>query len=828
MRATQTGANTGEAAAMLLANRPLDAEHLHQLQRDAGNQAVALTIQEQVAVQRQPETYTSANRPKKGADVRAALRTHLPGLLPALTEEQVAQWQKIVDYYAVTRHIQKEGQQLYDSFKSNYPGLDPKGFGPYNEAVARLERAFPRKPATEKLKVDPNLLLADDVTTEPEWDVKAEMAYRQWALAEWAKDPPEFDMFPEHDDEVITRRTSVGSFTTKGLITLHDLHRRFMKEYNERVVARPEWGQLYTALAETKNVYAEATALHRERNEINKRNEGVFGIDIIRNIAEALGEGDEDYPTIHQWEEPKKLLATAEPLLMERKFEVAVPLLAMAELSTAKAADRIFKYDYRIESGAGVAVKWLGRIKTVGSIAAGIAAGPLGMTGSALVAGGYTFVQEGAQNVSAMAHGQRTDLGAADLIKKAGIATVLGLMGGALQPRFQAAISARVAQATGTAGGAIRDMATSAAAASTLSVYQTAAEAVLQNVIEGKAFPKNATELSDLIVDKALQAAAMDVALRGPSARAAREYQTWKAGKATSLVPGRSVPGQSKQAAPAPDAPEPRNMPEDVAQRLLRDSGGWQRLRTELVEGTGLANGMTVPERRALLDRFEASRELLARDVAGMFEGSVAVTDAGAGRQIEVRFVGDKAAQHQAEAKAYLDTKRPGWEAQTGLSLQHGPAPAAVAGPKSMKAISALRKATPEARQLAARLAPLYENWTGKSPLDRARMLVEVVNEQLRAAGTPEVTPALTKTGAGEDGLMKTETWDLFLNSRILEGHTQTPEQFAYACGVAMHEGYHAQQLFRAARTNPIMAKPRFDPDVFQAVVDANAGRRGG
>jgi hypothetical protein len=143
-----------------------------------------------------------------------------------------------------------------------------------------------------------------------------------------------------------------------------------------------------------------------------------------------------------------------------------------------------------------------------------------------------------------------------------------------------------------------------------------------------------------------------------------------------------------------------------------------------------------------------------------------------------------------------------------------------------MKAISALRKATPEARQLAARLAPLYENWTGKSPLDRARMLVEVVNEQLRAAGTPEVTPALTKAGAGEDGLMKTETWDLFLNSRILEGHTQTPEQFAYACGVAMHEGYHAQQLFRAARTNPIMAKPRFDPGVFQAVVEANAGRR--
>ena len=518
---------------------------------------------------------------------------------------------------------------------------------------------------------------------------------------------------------------------------------------------------------------------------------------------------------------------------MRSKFELAVPILAMAELSTAQAADRIFAYDHRVETGAAVAVKWLGRVKTVGSVAAGIAAGPLGITGSALVAGGYTFVQEGAQNVSAMAHDQRTDLGLAGLIKQAGMATVMGLLGGALQARFQAAMSARLAAMTGSAGGAVRDIATSSAAAMTSSVYTTAVESVLASVVEGKALPANATEFADLIVDKALQAGAMDVALRGPSARAAREYQAWRSGRVpapgsagTDTTPG-AKPGGDRATAPGADPsakaaiPDPLHMPEDVAQRLLRDSGGWDRLSADLNAGTGLGHGLVPAERRALLNRFEASREVLARDVAGMFQGSVSITDAGVGQGIEVHFTGDGAETRMTQAREYLDLKHPGWSRDTGVSLQTGAK--AVGGPKSHRAAQALERATPEARKLAVQLAPMYENWNGLKGEQRLQLLVDFVNQRLRPAGVPDVHPAFGSKGAAEDGAMNPKTWELQIHAGLLKG-SHSPDQFAYVCGIALHEGHHALQMFRAARTNPVLARAQLDPLVFEAVMKANRG----
>ncbi len=812
---------------------PLRTEDLPVLQAQAGNRAVVL------AVQRQPgpgsPRYTKANRPTKGADVRAELRAQLPGLLGALSEAQLDHWQQVVDYYAVSRHIDRELGELYADFKSRYPGLEPgpqgmySGFGPYNEAVAKIRAGrLKRPPGGDKLTVDPQFLLADDVRAEPEWDVKAEKAFREWAIAELAKSPPVFDMYPEHDDEIISRRTALGSYTTKGVLTLADLRHQFAAEYAARVTNRPEWLQLRSAFHDTLAAYYDATQVHRERSDINKKNSGWFGVDIVRNIIEAVGDGDQDYPSIRQWDQPKALIDQAKPLLDAQHFELAVPILAMAELSTAQAADRIFAYDHRVESGAAVAVKWLGRVKTVGSVAAGIAAGPLGITGSALVAGGYTFVQEGAQNVSAMAHDQRTDLGLAGLIKQAGMATVMGLLGGALQARFQAAMSARLAAMTGSAGGAVRDIATSSAAAMTSSVYTTAVESVLASVVEGKALPANATEFADLIVDKALQAGAMDVALRGPSARAAREYQSWRAGRIpTAGSAGKDTAGAKPGADPAADPsakaalPDPLQMPEDVAQRLLRDSGGWDRLSADLNTGTGLGHGLMPAERRALLNRFEASREVLARDVAAMFQGSVSVTDAGVGQGIEVRFIGDGAELRMAQAREYLDLKRPGWSRETGVSLQAGTK--AVGGPKSQRAAQALERATPEARKLAAQLAPLYENWNGLKGEQRLQLLVEFVNQRLRPAGVPDVHPAFGSKGAAEDGAMNPKTWELQIHAGLLKGN-HTPDQFAYVCGIVLHEGHHALQMFRAARTNPVLARSRLDPLVFEAVMKANRG----
>jgi len=268
--------------------------------------------------------------------------------------------------------------------------------------------------------------------------------------------------------------------------------------------------------------------------------------------------------------------------------------------------------------------------------------------------------------------------------------------------------------------------------------------------------------------------------------------------------------------------PDPTRMPEDVAQRLLRDSGGWDRLSADLHAGTGLGHGLMPAERRALLNRFEASRELLARDVAGMFEGSVSITDAGQGQALEIRFTGDGAETRLAEAREYLDVKRPGWATETGVSLQAGPK--AVGGPKSQQAIHALERATPEARRRAAQLAPLYEKWTGLNAEQRLQLLADVVNRQLREFGVPDVHPAFGDRGAAENGSMNAKTWELQIKADLLKGHTQTADEFANVCGIAMHEAHHALQLFRAARTNPVLAKQHLDPLVFEAAMKANRG----
>ena len=800
------------------------------VQRAAGNKAAVTAVQRNaILVQRDgPVPWnvkaTRANRPTHGVDVEGVLRSKLPGLLGGLTEGQLIHWQQVVDYYAVDRHIKREINALDEDFRVRAGPLYESSTN-YQDQRRRLERARPKVPhGGTKLAVAPQHLLADDVRTDPAWDVRAETAFRQWAVAELAKDPPVFDIYPVHDDEIVSRRTWVGTYTTMGLITHQDLRARFGKQYESMVSNREDWQRLRRALADTETAFREAVATHKERSKINKENEGWFGIDVVRNLIELAGEGDEDYPRMAQWDEPKALIARAKSLMDKGQFEVLVPVLAMAELATAQAADRVWAYENRVESGARFWVTWLGRVKTVGSVAASIAAGPLGITGSALVAGGYTFLQEGAQNTMAYALGQRTDLGIKSLVKQAGIATAAGLLGGALQTRFQSAMAARMVAITGTAGGAAREATLSAAAAMTSSAYNTAAEAVLNSIVLGKEFPKSATEFADLIVDQALQAGVMDVGLRGPSARVAKEYQSWRAGRSAPVITtgdGRAATDDSQAAAKGPGPPAARDMPEFVARRLLAESDSWTRLQSELQSGTGLGQGLVPAERRALLDRFNATREQLAHGVADMFEGSVVVADTGVGRHIEIRFLGDKGTEHSTQAMHYLDTKSPGWQRQLDVALHAG---SPEHGARGTRAARALERITPEGRMMAARFAPLYESWHTRGPLDKVRALVQVVNDHNRQFGVPDIYPMV---GRSENaGQFQWTHWQLEIHPNLVMKRAQTPEEFARLVDTVVHEGRHALDAFRAIRANPQRARGRVAREAMEAALAADLGRR--
>lgn len=116
-------------AALRAGRRDVPAAEVQQVQAAVGNRAIAMTLQRDQWIQGRPVDYNRENRPTKGADVRAALRTELPGLLAALPDAQLDRWQQVVDYYAITRHIDKELQQLRGSYAARHPGLKVEGEG---------------------------------------------------------------------------------------------------------------------------------------------------------------------------------------------------------------------------------------------------------------------------------------------------------------------------------------------------------------------------------------------------------------------------------------------------------------------------------------------------------------------------------------------------------------------------------------------------------------------------------------------------------------------------------------------------------------------------
>ncbi|WP_203749339.1 hypothetical protein [Cellulomonas chitinilytica] len=794
--------------------------------------------------------------PKGGPDVRPALQATYPALLGALTADQLAHWQKVVDHFTIAWHVDARLRQLWDDFA--YYGTVREQHPDYLKERRRLLRAVPARP-DEHLTVDVRLLLADDVRQPPEWDVKAETEFRQWAVEQITRRPLELSMRPTPGEALGQHPMPGIVHKTKGFVTADDLRNDYAEEYRRRVSDREELAKLREALKETTDVWHELQPMHVERSAINARR---IGFGAVRHVSEALGEGSAPYPSVRIWDQPHDLIERAWPLLRERKYELAVPLIAMAEQATADAAKRFSAYENRVMTGAGIAVKWLNRLKTTGTIAAGIASGGLGLTGSALVAGGYTLTQEGLGRAAELHYGQRTNLGLASLLEAAGVSAVMTYLGGALQARFQVAIKARIDRIPDLAGTKLAELTASAMAAGTSSVYMTATETALKAVVEGKALPKNANELADLIVDGVVQNVAMDLGLARVNSRVAKEYEAWRGGahgpavtvpEPTGKDTGRAAPTVDVATAAGKGSGKASNgRLSDVAVRsLLTEGGGWQRLNAELQGGTGLGAGMPLPERQALISRFEAHREGLARNAGSVFDGTVVIVDVGAGRQVEVHFAGDGAAQRVHQATEYLDAKSPGWERQTEVRLVADPAStrsptATTVGPGARDAGLVAAHLSPEARALAAELVPLYDSYRAMSPEARFDAVLAIANRQLTASGAPALIPNhIDNPTPDQLGRQPASTGELHINRDLVSQKDPTPEEFALVCDTIAHEARHHLQWFRMARLHIERTMPGksyaevqaaraagdavlkdFDPQTVKAAWEAQTGAR--
>lgn len=854
-RAGRATAGKGNARRARAPSRPLSLlrpDDVIELQRDAGNRAVASLVQRELAPDSLAGVHAREPIPKGGPDIRPALQARYPALLGALTAEQLQHWQRVVNHFTIAWDVDARVRRLWDDF--SYYGTVREQHPDYLKERRRLLRAVPPRP-DENLAVDVRLLLADDVRQPPEWDVKAETEFRQWAVEQITKRPLDLSLRPTPGEALGQHPMPGIVHKTKGFVTADDLRNDYPEEYARRVSNREELAKLRQALKETTEVWHELQQMHVERSAINARR---IGFGAVRHVSEALGEGSTAYPSIHIWDSPRELIVRAWPLLRDRQYELAVPIIAMAEQSTAEAAKRFSAYENRVMTGAGTAVKWLERLKTTGTIAAGIASGGLGLTGSALVAGGYTLTQEGLGRAAEMHYNQRTSLGLASLVQAAGVSALMTYLGGALQARFQVAIKARIDRIPNLAGTKLAELTASAMAAGTSSVYMTATETALKFVVEGKALPKNANELADLIVDGVVQNVAMDLGLARINSRVAKEYEAWRGGSRSPAVTVPEASGKAERGAgravPTSDGPGtvPAGRLSEVAVRsLLTEAGGWQRLHAELHGGTGLGANLPVPERQALIARFEAHREGLARNAGTVFDGTVVIIDSGHGRQVEVHFTGDGATEHVQQATEYLDAKSPGWERQTDVRLVAEPAStksprATTGGPGGRDAALVVEHLGPEARALAAELVPLYDRYRTMTPEARFDAILEITNRRLVASGAPPLIPNhLHNPRPDQFGRQPASVWELHINRDLVAHRDPTPEQFADACDTIAHEAQHALQWFRMARLHLERTMPgathaqvqdaraagdrvlrNFDPQTVKAAWEAQTGAR--
>jgi hypothetical protein len=253
-----------------------------------------------------------------------------------------------------------------------------------------------------------------------------------------------------------------------------------------------------------------------------------------------------------------------------------------------------------------------------------------------------------------------------------------------------------------------------------------------------------------------------------------------------------------------------------AARRLLTQAGGWERLHAELQTGTGLGTNMPVAERRALIDRFEAHRVRLARDAAGVFDGSVSIVDSGAGQRIKVTFEGADATQRVAQATEYLDTKRPGWREDTRVEVEAAPATSTRIGPVTTQLAAHLQ---PQVRALADGFVPLHADWASLTPMQRLQRMGEVVNGQLQAQGIPAIGVRFEpgRTWAH----MRDTTWEISMPREAFMENHPSPAEFASLCALMAHEARHAHQWFQAMRTitDPAVLRQRRVPDhVIEAV----------
>jgi hypothetical protein len=554
----------------------------------------------------------------------------------------------------------------------------------------------------------------------------------------------------------------------------------FAREYYDRVTHSPELLALKNAVIEIESGVFDLELEHKERIEKNKDHP------VVRRVAEFFGGSNDfvayaelladiqkhpekgtleeredelasDCPDLDIWTETKISAKAAGQKLNELDLELGLLAYMRAQAAFDKAAHRFLRYENRVMKGAGIAVKWLERAKVAGKIAAGTLAGGNVLAG-ALISGGYSFFQEGAQQASELAYGQRKSMDWGALTKGAAAEGAMALFGGVTQGTFTKALEARVAVRWGeealTQGGTRLVIGGTAAAAS--SFYNVGANLAVQKIIYGRAnMPQSLDELANMVLDEASTAMLTDAGMQGlhhgfePTKHPAtvEEPQPERRKRAdepdavehgqtqveVGAVPFFAVGGgiHETTAAKPPAKPTAIELAENAhtspaaADALIDHHGGrWEETIWALKNGSGELKDMPVARRREVIDTLVRHRQTFVDKIAERFQVQSEKTASGeAESDIDLNMKGNEAGLKVVQATQYLDALHPGWQKRFRMGLM----------------VDASRAGT-----IAERIAELPKNF--QDELNRHHTVTSeaaLVARQARLAATPVERKAL-------------------------------------------------------------------------------------
>lgn len=416
-------------------------------------------------------------------------------------------------------------------------------------------------------------LLAADMRVPPPGDIIAVRRFQEQVKQELAAEPLKVRIERTGPEaRVVLHWRFKNRPHTRGQLTKNDIINGwgFAHAYSELVSNSPERKQLQQALSELSAVVIEASTAHKERSDKNRDQP------IVRRVAQFLGgpsmvdvanimidakqnpgkgkledrlkELEAPYPRLAIWDTPRSHIEEGRRALSEAGTEIALLAVMRAERSVTGAATQLLRYEERVMSGAGVAVKWLERAKFAGKLAAGVASGGYSLGAQALVAGAYTFAQEGAQQVSEVAHGLRDSIDLQGLVQQASVDGAMSLFGAVTQGAFAKTLTARFGEKLAADyGPRIAERIIGGAATATSQFYATPANIVLERIISGGKMPGSIEEFADMVVDETIKGVATDLGLGLlPGAGAPDAADTSPAGEPGALTPSGAATKQDQ------------------------------------------------------------------------------------------------------------------------------------------------------------------------------------------------------------------------------------------------------------------------------------------